>query len=135
MSLAYSYCFAHKPPSAWQDDSSAAQQSSIGELELRSADGTPQNTALLLDTKLAGHIEGMIVSLSVEQVFKNASDQWLHGRYVFPLPSTAAIDSLTIQIGDRIIKCKIQEKEQAKKNVRESQARRQKSGIARTTQT
>ena len=65
--------------SAWQDDSSAAQQSSIGELELRSADGTPQNTALLLDTKLAGHIEGMIVSLSVEQVFKNASDQWLHG--------------------------------------------------------
>ena len=115
--------------SAWQDDSSAAQQSSIGELELRSADGTPQNTALLLDTKLAGHIEGMIVSLSVEQVFKNASDQWLHGRYVFPLPSTAAIDSLTIQIGDRIIKCKIQEKEQAKKTFEKANREGKKAGL------
>ncbi len=113
---------------AWNEQSST-QYSSVGELELQSDDGALQTPALLFNTKVSGHIEGLVVALTLEQVFKNPSDQWLHGRYVFPLPPTAAIDSLTIQIGDRVIQGRIQEKEQAKQTFAKAQREGKRAGL------
>ncbi|OUS03086.1 marine proteobacterial sortase target protein [Gammaproteobacteria bacterium 42_54_T18] len=57
----------------------------------------------------------MVVQAVVTQVFVNDSDQWIEGKYVFPLPSGSAVNGMTIRIGERIIKGQIKEKNTARK--------------------
>ena len=109
---------------------SEGTQTSVGELELRAADqNSSMISALLLETKINGRIDGLITAITVEQQFANPTDQWQHGRYVFPLPPTAAIDSLTIRVGDRIIKGQIQEKKQAKATFEKAKREGKKAGL------
>ncbi|MEP1596332.1 MAG: marine proteobacterial sortase target protein, partial [Halieaceae bacterium] len=51
---------------------------------------------------------------SLEQTFVNNSQDWVEGVYAFPLPETAAVRRLEIEIGERKIIGKIREKAQAK---------------------
>jgi len=101
---------------------------SAGELELHNANNHRQS-ALLLDTKISGEVNGMLASISVQQTFKNQSTDWVNGRYVFPLPESAAVDSLRIQIGERIIDGLIKEKEQAKKIFKQAKQAGKKAGL------
>ena len=68
-----------------------------------------------LNTDVAIHVSGMIVRASVRQTFKNDSDAWFEGVYVFPLPEGAAVDRMRMQIGERIIEAKVKEREEAKR--------------------
>lgn len=101
---------------------------SAGELELR-ADTGKRHTALLLDTAISGEVNGMLANITVTQTFKNDSDRWLNGRYVFPLPPGAAVDSLTIEIGERVIEGIIKEKEDAKRTFEQAQRQGKKAGL------
>ena len=107
---------------------SAHANSSAGELELRDQSGAV-SSALLLDTAISGEVNGMLATVSVKQTFRNDSEQWLNGRYVFPLPEGAAVDSLTIQIGDRIIIGEIKEKAEAKKSFEQAKKTGKKAGL------
>ena len=60
-------------------------------------------------------VSGMIARVSVQQTFVNPSDDWIHARYVFPLPEDAAVDHLTMRVGDRVIEGQIKAKQEAKK--------------------
>lgn len=106
----------------------ACRQSSAGEFEMRMSDGSKRR-ALLLDTQVLGDISGMVASINVIQSFNNDTDQWISGRYVFPLPEGAAIDSLKIQIGDRLINGIVQEKKQAQKTFQEAKKAGKKAGL------
>jgi Ca-activated chloride channel family protein len=106
----------------------ACQQSSAGEFEMGMPDGS-QRRALLLNTQVLGDISGMVASINVMQSFKNDTDQWISGRYVFPLPQGAAIDSLKIQIGDRLINGIVQEKKQAHKTFQDAKKAGKKAGL------
>lgn len=108
----------------------ACQQSSVGEFEMGMPDGS-QRRALLLNTQVLGDISGMVASINVIQSFKNHTDQWISGRYVFPLPQGAAIDSLKIQIGDRLINGIVQEKKQAQKTFQSAKKAGKKAGLLR----
>lgn len=59
-------------------------------------------------------INGLVNRVKVEQRFTNPTDDWINARYLFPLPQNAAVDHLTIQIGERIIEGEIQKKQQAR---------------------
>lgn len=59
-------------------------------------------------------ITGPLARTRLTQRFQNISDQWLEGVYVFPLPDEAAVDTLKMQIGDRFIEGRIEEKKKAK---------------------
>lgn len=72
-------------------------------------------TALSLKTDIDMAITGLTARVKVTQVFKNDRDQWVEGKYLFPLPDNAAVDHLTIKIGERLIVGEIKEKQQAKK--------------------
>lgn len=63
-------------------------------------------------------INGMVANVSVTQTFRNDSATWREAIYVFPLPDDAAVNRLRMLIGDRVIEGEIQEREQAKKNLR-----------------
>lgn len=107
---------------------SMANNNTAGELELSLQSGDTES-ALLLDTHLSGAITGMIASIKLEQRFKNQSNEWVNGRYVFPLPEDAAVDSFTIKIGERMIEGVVQEKQAAQRAFQQAKREGKKAGL------
>ena len=103
-------------------------ENSAGQFDITLADGS-QKSALLLSTHISGDVNAMMASIKVRQNFKNDSDQWVNGRYVFPLPEGAAVDSLKIEIGERVINGVIKEKAQAKKIFEQAKKAGKKAGL------
>lgn len=60
-------------------------------------------------------VTGMISRTTVIQEFKNKTENWLEGVYVFPLPEDAAVDHLKMFVGQRVIEGKIKQCEEARK--------------------
>lgn len=58
-------------------------------------------------------VTGDVARVTVTQRFRNPSQVWLEGIYVYPLPERAAVDRLTMKIGERSVEGKILEREAA----------------------
>ena len=71
--------------------------------------------AISLKTDVKMQISGLSARVTVTQTFENTTDQWVEGKYMFPLPEKAAVDHLTMKIGERLIIGEIKEKQEAKK--------------------
>jgi Ca-activated chloride channel family protein len=69
----------------------------------------------LLSSDVKMNVNGLINRVTVKQVFKNESNQWINANYIFPLPEKAALDHLRLKIGERVIEGIIKPTEQAKK--------------------
>jgi Ca-activated chloride channel family protein len=52
-----------------------------------------------LETKVQIHIEGMVASTTVDQVFTNELDEPIEAVYVFPLPQNAAVHDMKMLNG------------------------------------
>ncbi len=74
-------------------------------------------------------INGMVATIELEQTFKNPSNQWVEGRYVFPLPDDAAVNAMEIRVGDRRIKATIKEKQQAQAIYNKAKAEGKKTAL------
>ncbi|WP_394221296.1 marine proteobacterial sortase target protein [Alteromonas gracilis] len=85
-----------------------------GELMLQNEDGeaTP---ALLHATHVELHVNGMIAHVTYSQEFTNNSQEWKHAVYTFPFNENAAINSMEMRIGDRIIRGQLKAKPDAEK--------------------
>jgi Ca-activated chloride channel family protein len=86
-----------------------------GNLILFGKDGI-EHESLLLSTDISLDVTAMTARVSLRQKFTNPSKQWMNARYIFPLPETAAVHAMTLNIGERVIHGEVQEKQQAKKN-------------------
>lgn len=86
-------------------------------------------TATLLNTDVEMNISGLVARVTVRQEFRNTSQDWVEGVYVFPLPDSAAVDSMRLHIGDRFIEGEIQEKEHAKKTYEHAKKAGKKAGL------
>ncbi|WP_413698849.1 marine proteobacterial sortase target protein [Psychromonas sp. KJ10-10] len=71
--------------------------------------------APLLNSDINMQINGLINRVTVKQVFKNKTDEWINAKYIFPLPDKSAVDHLRLKIGERIIEGEIKPKQQAEK--------------------
>ncbi len=80
-----------------------------------SAQGGKVKKSLGLDTKVTMHITGIINRVRIVQKFMNPDDYWTEGKYLFPLPDDASVDTLKMKIGQTIIEGEIQLKKEAKK--------------------
>ncbi len=85
-----------------------------GQLLFKNKDGN-YSESIHLNTEASVKISGMMAHIALTQEFENASDDWQEGVYVFPLPETAAVNYMEMQIGERIIVGEIKEKAEAKK--------------------
>jgi Ca-activated chloride channel homolog len=83
-----------------------------GSLLLKSGDGS--FAVPVLDTDVTIDVAGIVARARVEQHFRNPSDDWQEGIYVFPLPENAAVDHMKMKIGDRIVEADVKEKAAAK---------------------
>jgi Ca-activated chloride channel family protein len=100
-----------------------------GELLYRDKGGALWQAVPLLSTEVEIGVGGAAARVALVQRFKNASSEWLEGVYVFPLPETAAVDSLRIRIGERVIEGRIAERQQAKKEYEQARASGQRAGL------
>jgi len=85
-----------------------------GQMLFRALSGGEYQPALIQAGRVHFDISGMIATVSLEQTFRNSSDQWVEGVYAFPLPALAAVRHMEMLIGDRRIVGKIKEKSVAK---------------------
>jgi Ca-activated chloride channel family protein len=101
-----------------------------GSLLLKTDDGYADATRLGVDVDLT--VSGPTVRARVTQIFRNPTSNWVEATYVYPLPSGAAVDTLKMVVGDRIIVGDIKERQQAR--VIYEQARRTGQKAALTEQ-
>ena len=85
--------------------------------------------ALQIQTDVDYEINGPIARAKVKQQFKNSSEFWAEGIYVFPLPEKAAIDHFRMIIGERIIEGQVKERVQAKKTYQKAKAAGKKTSL------
>ncbi len=71
-------------------------------------------TALEMQTDVEIEINGLIASVTVKHNFKNPTDSWMEGIYVFPLPDDSAVNGMQMELDGRLIVGEIKEKQQAK---------------------
>ena len=72
-------------------------------------------TTLALETSVHAEVNGLLARVHVLQSFRNDSNDWVEGIYRFPLPDGAAVDRLTIQVGERTLQGEIQERDLAER--------------------
>ena len=99
-----------------QNESPQPQLSQIceGSLLYRSPVSGMYETIPLVHTEAAFDVRGLVAAATVTQQYENSSSAPIEAVYVFPLPHDAAVYDMEIRIGNRIIRSKIREREEAK---------------------
>ncbi|MBD0371882.1 MAG: VWA domain-containing protein [Pyrinomonadaceae bacterium] len=95
--------------------SSRAQQASSTQGSLLAVDskGNPAGLCPLKHTDVKAEVSGFISRVTVTQEFANPFDEKIEAVYTFPLPQAAAVDDMTMLIGERTIKGKVMRREEA----------------------
>lgn len=106
-----------------------AQNLGSGEFWLHSEAGRLQASALSQTTDIRLNIQGMTAHVEMTQTFRNTSDQWLAGRYLFPLPDEAAVHAYELRTGNRRIKGIIKEKQAARQSYEQAKAAGKKASL------
>jgi len=89
-------------------------QATSGTLFVPTEDGEGYLTAPVLETDVDLTVTGLICRATVHQRFHNPTPDWVEGLYVFPLPEMAAVDGMTLTVGERRIEGQIQPTQQAR---------------------
>jgi Ca-activated chloride channel family protein len=74
-------------------------------------------------------VNGLIARARVSQTFRNPSEAWVEGIYVFPLPEQAAVDHMEMRIGERVIEGRIEEREEAHRIYQMARAEGRRAGL------
>jgi len=90
------------------------QSPTQGSLQVLDKDGKPAGECPLKHTEVKAQVSGFISRVTVTQDFENNLPNKIEAVYTFPLPEAAAVDDLTMVIGERTIKGKIMRREEAK---------------------
>ncbi|APV50143.1 marine proteobacterial sortase target protein [Betaproteobacteria bacterium GR16-43] len=82
-----------------------------------------------VETEVAIQVTGLIARTRVTQVFHNPGTESVEGVYVFPLPDKAAVDRLSMRIGERTIEGQIREKEEARRVYEQAKSEGKKAAL------
>lgn len=98
-----------------QDDSSQSPRVCEGSMLYRSPISGAYEMIPLIHTDATLDVRGLVAEATVTQHYENSSSTPIEAVYVFPLPHDAAVYDMEIRIGNRIIRSKIREREEAKR--------------------
>jgi Ca-activated chloride channel family protein len=85
-----------------------------GSLRILSPEGEVAGLCPLKHTDVKAEISGFIARVVVTQDFENPFDEKIEAVYTFPLPQNAAVDDMTMRVGDRTVRGKIKRREEAR---------------------
>ena len=94
---------------------SAQAEDTPGELTVIDANGKQKAVCPLKHTDVKAEISGFISRVVVTQQFENPFKEKIEAVYTFPLPQNAAVDDMTMIVGDRTVRGKILPREEAQK--------------------
>jgi Ca-activated chloride channel family protein len=86
-----------------------------------------------LETDLRMSVAGVVARVRVAQRFLNTSTTYLEAVYVLPLSDDAAVDRLSMKVGDRVIEGEIHERAAADRIYGEARAAGQRASLVRQT--
>lgn len=92
----------------------SAQKITQGGLNAAGSDGKPLGLVPLKHTDVKAEISGFLSRVKVTQHFENNFSEKIEAVYVFPLPNNAAVDDMTMRIGERTVRGKIMKREEAR---------------------
>src|ERR1700754_5316975 len=92
----------------------AQSSESPGALTVVDSSGKPKAVCPLKHTSVKGEISGFLSRVSVTQEFENPFKDKIEAIYTFPLPQNAAVDDMTLRVGDRIVRGRIKLREEAR---------------------
>lgn len=92
----------------------AQQKVTQGGLEAVGKDGKSLGACPLKNTNVQAEISGFLSRVKVTQEFENNFAEKIEAVYVFPLPNNAAVDDMTMRIGERVVRGKIMKREDAR---------------------
>ena len=85
-----------------------------GSLTVIDPQGKPMAMCPLKHTDVKAEISGFISRVVVTQQFENPFKEKIEAVYTFPLPQNAAVDDMTMIVGDRTVRGKIMPREEAR---------------------
>src|SRR5215813_7738448 len=91
----------------------ATRKITQGALQAIGRDGQPRAECPLKHTDVKAEVSGSLARVTVTQEFHNPFQEKIEAVYVFPLPQSAAVDDMTMIVGDRTVKGKIKRREEA----------------------
>ncbi len=103
-----------------------------GTLLFQTADGGFDPSAPLA-TDIRISVAGVVARVAIAQRFRNTGTSWAEAVYALPLPDDAAVDTLKMTVGERVIEGEIHEREQAEKIYGEARAAGQHASLVRQT--
>src|SRR6266567_1050966 len=84
-----------------------------GSLQVLDPTGKPRGSCPLKHTDVKAEISGFLSRVVVTQEFENPFKEKIEAVYTFPLPQSAAVDDMTMIVGDRTVRGKILRREEA----------------------
>jgi len=111
-----------EPLGAESDDTVRPEGAKSGTFLIRRTKDDPWAAAPTLATEARFEIAGLVARATVTQRFRNATDGWVEGIYVFPLPEAAAVDHLRMRVGERVIEGQIRERDEARAEYQQAKA-------------
>src|SRR5437763_3119666 len=92
---------------------SAQSTATQGSLQVLDPTGKPKGECPLKHTDVKVNISGFLARATVTQEFQNPFKENIEAVYTFPLPQNAAVDDMTMVVGDRTVRGKILRREEA----------------------
>ncbi|MFV2072730.1 MAG: VIT domain-containing protein [Thermoanaerobaculales bacterium] len=74
-------------------------------------------------------VSGTVAEVTVTQRFANPLDRRLEAVYVFPLPNRAAVDQMSIRVGERLIRGEIHRRQEAREIYEDARAAGHLTGL------
>jgi Ca-activated chloride channel homolog len=84
-----------------------------GALQIVDSSGKPKAFCPLNHTDVRASIAGFLARVTVTQEFENPFPDKIEAVYTFPLPQAAAVDDMTMKVGERTVRGKILRREEA----------------------
>ncbi|MFO0627194.1 MAG: VIT domain-containing protein [Polyangiales bacterium] len=100
-----------------------------GALRATDAHGSPLGNLPLIHTDVRMDVADGITGVTVTQRFRNGFSQPIEAVYVFPLPVDAAIDAMSMRIGEREIRAAIARREDARETYDAARAQGQRTAL------
>ena len=92
----------------------AASSTTQGSLQVISPEGQVTALCPLKHTDVKAEISGFLSRVVVTQEFENPFKDKIEAVYTFPLPQNAAVDDMTMRVGDRTVRGRIKRRDEAR---------------------
>lgn len=102
---------------------------SSGALDAMARDGRPLGGCPLEHTDVRATVSGFVARVVVTQRFASAFSEPVEAIYTFPLSERAAVDAMTMKVGDKVVQGQIQRREDARRTYEAAKANGQVAGL------